>query len=92
MQVEDDQAELDDTTEVGPRTAALGITRAELDACRRKAERIERKRRRREADREWDAKRHQGDVLAGLRTVWRMVHPEDRPALERLAERVREGV
>lgn len=79
-------------TEVGPRTTALGFTSSDIEASRRKGERIERRRRARASRREWDAKRHQDDVLAGLRAVWRVTVPEDRPAVERLAERVREGV
>lgn len=77
--------------EVGPHTAALGFTRADIDASRRKSDRIERRRRARSAYRELDLSRRQDDVLVGLRALWRVTLPEDRPALERIAQRVRAG-
>lgn len=77
--------------EVGPHTAALGFTRAGIEASKRKGDRIERRRRRLDAARAREASRHQEDVLTGLRALWHLVGAEDRAALVRIAERVREG-
>lgn len=73
------------------RARELGFTPDEIHAAQRRSERAERRQRRRNASLEWESNRQRDDVLAGLRTLWRMATSDDRPAMERIAERVREG-